>query len=110
MMSRRNETSSIKAIAACAAFYAFGLTTTITTTNISYASPVAIMSDYEQNNIGTTTLMPKTYEVNKPTNYEQAIELFIDEMRDFTEEEAKNYQESLEKIYKPIGVNIFDLC
>ena len=44
------------------------------------------------------------------SSYNSAKELFDGEMRNFTKEEAKIYQESLKKIYKPIGVNIFDIC
>lgn len=44
------------------------------------------------------------------SNYEKAIELFDGNMRDFTEEEALIYEKSLDKLYEPIGVNIFDLC
>lgn len=29
-------------------------------------------------------------------------------MRDFTSEESESYQKSLDKIYKPIGMNVFD--
>ena len=31
-------------------------------------------------------------------------------MREFTEKETEIYRASLKKIYKPIGVNIFDIC
>lgn len=110
MTSRQNETLSIKVFATYVAISAISLTTTVNTTGMFYSPRVAIMSDYEQDDIGTNTLTPKTYEVNVKTNYEQATELFSGEMRDFTKEEAKQYQESLEKIYRPIGVNVFDLC
>lgn len=39
---------------------------------------------------------------------DSARELFDGNMREFTEEETEKYEESLEKISKPIGVKIFD--
>lgn len=44
------------------------------------------------------------------TSYNFAKELFESDMRDFTKEEAETYKASLKKIYKPTGVNIFDIC
>ena len=37
------------------------------------------------------------------------FDYLLENSRDFTEEEAKAYKEGLRNIYKPIGVNIFDL-
>lgn len=43
----------------------------------------------------------------------EVLETFFDdfgtELRDFTEEEKEAYEKSLNKIYKPIGVNVLDL-
>lgn len=47
---------------------------------------------------------------NTKSNYEKTIELFDGKMRDFTEKEASIYEKSLDKLYEPIRVNIFDLC
>jgi len=33
-----------------------------------------------------------------------------EDLREFTKEEAEEYQKSLEKIYQPTNVNIFDIC
>lgn len=41
--------------------------------------------------------------------YDEAVELFGGEIRGFTEEESKKYKEGLKRIYKPTGVNIFNL-
>ncbi len=41
--------------------------------------------------------------------YDEALNIFGTELRDFTEEEKEAYEKSLNKIYKPIGVNILDL-
>lgn len=48
--------------------------------------------------------------IENKSNYEQAIELFDGKMRDFTKEESLAYEKSLDNLYKPVGVNIFDLC
>ena len=110
MMGRQNETSSIKAAVTAIAISAVSLTTTFNTTGMIYTPLAVRMSDYVQDNTGANTLTPKPYEVKAYTNYEQATNLFVGEIRDFTNKEAKKYQESLEKIYKPTGVNVFDLC
>ncbi len=111
MMTSRNETSSVRMFASMfVAISALSLTPTVNNMGITYAPQSAMVNDYVQNNMGTDTLKPKVYEVRKTTNYEQAIEVFDVEMREFTKEEAEKYQEALEEIYKPIGVNIFDLC
>jgi hypothetical protein len=36
-------------------------------------------------------------------------EIFYQDCRPFTKEEAKQYEDSLNKLFKPIGKNIFDL-
>ena len=54
--------------------------------------------------------MPKKFEIKEENSYEQATKLFGVKMRDFTKDESERYQKSLEKIYKPTGVNILDLC
>ena len=62
-------------------------------------------------NYGTTnTLRTLCYEFPKVNYFEESVNLFNVEMRDFTEEEAKVYSSALNSIYKGIGVNIFELC
>lgn len=41
-------------------------------------------------------------------NFEKAKDVFID-LRSFTEEEEKIYNDSLNKLYIPTGLNIWDL-
>lgn len=110
-MTSKSETLSIRTMATVIAVSALSLTTTLNTSGMTYnASPWAIMGNIAENDMGTTTLKPKTIDTKASSNVELAKELFAGEMRDFTREEAKIYQDSLKKIYKPIGVNIFDIC
>ena len=46
---------------------------------------------------------------DKQTMISTAKELFNDNMKDFTKEEAEIYKDSLNKIYKKTGVNVFDV-
>ena len=73
-------------------------------------SPFAIMDNFSENDLGTTTPAPQISETKTQTSYNFAKELFENDMRDFTKEEAEIYKASLKKIYKPTGVNIFDIC
>lgn len=111
-MTNKNDTSSIKAVVTLVALSTLSLTTTINTSGMTYGGlPVAIMDrGLPNNNFGTTTPSPIIRNVSKQTLYGLARELFDGEMRDFTQEEGEIYKASLKKIYKPIGVNIFDLC
>lgn len=63
-------------------------------------SPLAIMGNMLENDMGTTTPSPQMAEPKGQTNYAIAKELFGDNMRDFTKEETEIYKASLKKIYK----------
>lgn len=93
------------------ALSALSLTTTLNTSGMTYNdSPLAIMGNMSENDMGTTTPSPQMTEAEVQTSYNFAKELFGSDMRDFTKEEAEIYKASLKKIYKPTGVNIFDIC
>lgn len=110
-MMNNNDTLSVRTKGTLVALCAVSLTTTLNTSAMTYITPPkAIMGNVWDDNIGTTTITPKFVETKGKSNYDSAKELFDGEMRNFTKEEAKIYQESLKKIYKPIGVNIFDIC
>ena len=46
---------------------------------------------------------------DRQTMISTAKELFNDNMKDFTKEETEIYKDSLNKIYKKTGVNVFDV-
>ena len=97
-MTSRNDTSSVRAMMTVIALSALSLTTTFNTSGMIYNdSPLAIMGNISDNDM-------------VQTSYNFAKELFESDMRDFTKEEAETYKASLKKIYKPTGVNIFDIC
>lgn len=112
-MTNKCETSSARAMMTVIALSALSLTTTLNTGGMTYNDfPLAIMGHMQKNNmeLGTTTPSPQVSETKIQTNYDAAKELFDSNMRDFTKEEAEIYKSSLKKIYKPTGVNIFDIC
>lgn len=105
-----SETASIRVMVATVAVSLMSLTTTLNTSAMMDTPPTVIMGNISENDMGTSTLFPKSFETKNELNYNQAKNLFIGDMRDFTKQEAEQYQQSLNKIYKSIGVNIFDLC
>lgn len=110
-MTSKNDTSSVRAMMTVIALSALSLTTTLNTSGMTYNdSPLAIMGNMSENDMGTTTPSPQMTEAEVQTSYNFAKELFGSDMRDFTKEEAEIYKASLKKIYKPTGVNIFDIC
>lgn len=110
-MTSRNDTSSIKAMMTGIALSALSLTTTLNTSGMAYNdSPLAVMGNISENDMGTTTPFPQMPETEIQANYNLAKDLFGNDIRDFTEKEAESYKASLKKIYRPIGVNIFDIC
>lgn len=110
-MMSRNDTSSRMAMMTVIALSALSLTTTLNTSGMIYNdSPLVIMGNISENNMGTTTPSPQMNETEIQTSYNFAKALFERDMRDFTKEEAEIYKASLKKIYKPTGVNIFDIC
>lgn len=110
-MTNKCDTSSVRAMMTVIALSALSLTTTLNTGGMTYNDfPLAIMGSMSENDMGTTTPSPQMTETKSQTSYDVAKELFGDDMRDFTKEEAEIYKASLKKIYKPIGVNIFDIC
>lgn len=110
-MTSKNDTSSMRAMMTVIALSALSLTTTLNTSGMTYNdSPLAMMSNISGNNMGTTTPSPQMGKTEIQTSYSLAKELLGSNMRDFTKEEAEIYRASLSKIYKPTGVNIFDLC
>lgn len=108
-MVTKSMTDSKGVLATVIAMSALSMTTTINTSTIMYTPPV-IMGEVMQESIGTNTISTIKYDEKTQTMYEQAKNCFGGEMRDFTKEESEIYEQALEKIYKPIGVNIFDLC
>jgi hypothetical protein len=110
-MTNKCDTSSVRAVMTVIALSALSLTTTLNTGGMTYNdSPLAIMGNMLENDMGTTTPSPQMAEPKGQTNYAIAKELFGDNMRDFTKEETEIYKASLKKIYKKTGVNIFDIC
>ena len=110
-MTSRNDTTSVRAMMTVVALSALSLTTTFNTSGMIYNdSPLAIMGNISENDMGTTTPSPRMTEAEVQISSNFARELFGSDMRDFTKEEAETYKASLKKIYKPIGVNIFDIC
>ena len=110
-MTSRNDTSSVRAMMTVIALSALSLTTTFNTSGMIYNdSPLAIMGNISENDMGTTTPSPQISKPEIQSNYNFAKELFGNDMRDFTKEEAEIYRASLKQIYKPTGVNIFDIC
>ena len=110
-MTSKSDTASVRVMITGIALSALGLTTTLNTSGMTYNdSPLAIMGNVLENDMGTTTPFPQKVEMDVQTSYDIAKELFEIEMRDFTNEEAEIYRASLKEIYKPIGVNIFDIC
>ena len=104
------DTSSIRVKIAAIALSKLGLTTTLNTDVMLINDLTPAITWNSTYNTETTTPSPKKVDIKNKSNYEMAKELFGNKMRDFTEEEAKIYNASLKKIYKPIGVNIFDIC
>lgn len=111
-MTYKSETSSVRVATAAIALSVLGLTTTLNSGSIRYdtAPPFAVMKNVSENDMGTMTIFPKRVERTVDSRIDSARELFDGNMREFTKEETEKYEESLEKIYKPIGVNIFDIC
>lgn len=110
-MTSKNDTSSVRAMMTVVALSALSLTTTFNTSGMTYNdSPLAIMGNMSENDMGTITPSPQITKIETQISYNLAKELFESDMRDFTKEEAEIYKASLKKIYKPIGVNIFDIC
>ena len=110
-MMSKNDTSSVKAMVTVVALSAMSLTTTLNTSGMIYNdSSFTIIDNFSENDIGTTTPAPQISEAKAQTSYNFAKELFESDMRDFTKEETEIYKASLKKMYKPTGVNIFDIC
>lgn len=109
-MNSNSQTNSIKAIVTAIALSATSITTTLNTSGVMYTAPQVIMKSSSENGVGSSTMSPTVIKTNTRKNFENAAEIFSKEMRDFTLEEANSYQESIDNIYKPIGVNILDLC
>lgn len=110
-MMSKSDTSSVRAMMTVIALSALSLTTTLNTSGMTYNDfPLTAMGNISENDMGTTTPSPQMVKAEVQTNYSLAKELFGSDMRDFTKEEAKIYKASLKKIYKPTGVNIFDIC
>ncbi len=108
-MSRLNETSSIKTVAAAFAISAVGLSSigTLSQDNIFDQAPQIV---YEGNLWLTDTVSTINYYSKSIPVVDVAERLFGSDMREFTVEEAEKYQQALSRIYKPIGVSVFDLC
>ena len=62
--------------------------------------------------IGEDTTTPNTKEivVSEKTVYEKASEIIGGDIRSFSEEEAMIYNNALDKMYKPLDMDIMDLC
>ncbi len=110
MTNRKNETLGVKSLVTLATMSILSLTTAGNATSVAHAPLPVIGTAVLNHSMRNETLMPIIVEDKKGTAYDQAKELFVGKMRVFTESEAETYQKALEKIYKPTGVNIFDLC
>lgn len=108
-MMSKNDTSSVRAMMTVIALSALSMTTTLNTSGMIYNDSL-FMDNISKNDMGTTTPFPQKFKTENETSYSLAKELFGSNMRDFTKVEAEIYRESLKKIYKPTGVNIFDIC
>ena len=81
-MMSKNDTSSVKAMITVVALSAMSLTTTLNTSGMIYNdSPFAIMDNFSENDLGTTTLAPQISETKTQTSYNFAKELFENDMR-----------------------------
>ena len=110
-MTSRNDTSSVRAMMTVIALSALSLTTTFNTSGMIYNdSPLAIMGNISDNDMGTTTPSPQMTKTEVQTSYNFAKELFEKRYEGFYKRRSRNLQSIFEKIYKPTGVNIFDIC
>ena len=73
-------------------------------------APIISFQDEGGNNTDTIQLhLPESKRICS-SNYDRMRDFFDGELRDFTEEENEEYNKVLDSIYKPTGLNIFDLC
>lgn len=88
-----------------------GISTTLYTGGMSFENlSSATEKNVSSNDMGTSTLKPLSISESAISNIERARSLFPVKMREMTEKESETYNLSLKKIYKPTGVNIFDIC
>lgn len=109
-MQNKSDAPNVKTMFAVIALSTLSITTSNPKSMIYNDFPITIMDNATVNGMGTTTPFPKVNDVKAKTSYDFATELFGNNMRDFTKEEAAIYNESLKKIYKSTGLNIFDIC
>lgn len=95
-------------------FISMVLAVNLTTTSVNIGHPVTNHKPYvmgENVRIGeTTTPNTKRVAINEATTYERAKELIDGEIRGFTKEEADIYYKAIDDIYKPVGLNLSDIC
>ena len=73
-MTSRNDTSSVRAMMTVIALSALSLTTTFNTSGMIYNdSPLAIMGNISDNDMGTTTPSPQMTKTEVQTSYNFAI-------------------------------------
>lgn len=99
------KTNSPKIMASIGAILALGsFSANSFSSSISGASPLVQHVYYEEQ-----TNTPEISSIsNKFDRYKEAREVFT-VVRDFSEKELLQYNNSLDKLFEPIGVNIFDL-
>ena len=109
-MNKGTGTNTLTTFVAAMAIGALSVTTTCVNEVSAYTHTVAIEGEIFNSSVDTGTISTYKYKEEKKNVYYQATEIISGEMRDFTEDEAEKYNVTLEKVYKPIGVNIFELC
>lgn len=100
-----NNTASIMAIASV--MFISSLTTTLSTPYNEDTKVYCIQQnqqDYKTETISAFEIKPSK------SNYEEAISIFCGEMREFTPSELEQYNNAVCKLYKPTGLNIFEIC
>lgn len=92
---------------------ALGITTSSIDLSQQFFTPeVAPIISFNEGGNNTDTIqlhLPESKRICS-SNYDRMRDLFDGELRDFTEEENEEYNKVLDSIYKPTGLNIFDLC
>ncbi|WP_127539404.1 hypothetical protein [Paenibacillus illinoisensis] len=106
MMSVMNSSSSLALKSAAVILTTLTSMSGIASTSSSF-SPM-------ENNIGKFSFEEQTGTPDvisfKNKNWVTEAQELFPEMRDFTKEEAENYEKALDELFVPTGRNFFDLC
>ena len=108
MTTNASETVSIMAIAGIMALSQITSTPTVSQYNRNNTTAyVQHVGNYYTSD--TDVFFTRSYSSKKSKIIEETISLFDGEMRDFTPIELEQYKQSINKLYKPIGLNVFNL-